>query len=400
MKRFDVAIVGGGPAGSTLGLLLARSGCSVAVLERTDHSDFRIGESLPPAVEPRLRRLALWERVVATHPQPVAGVLSAWGSDELHSSSFITSPQLQGWHIDRSRFDAALSAAAEQAGARVSRRCAVQALRRIQSGSWLLDLASGPERSQLEAQFVVDASGRTAEIARKTGAHRVQIDNLVGISSVFTKSESMHLPSLVEARPDGWWYTAQLPDDRVVAIFFTDADVCAREGLTDPEVYRCLWQQTEHTRARLNDAMPSGSLRVFPAATHRLYSASGDGWLAIGDAAIGRDPLSSSGIDFALASAERAFFALQAIAAGDTHSLAAYDADLQRDFGAYIKQRTAFYSMEQRWPDAIFWARRRHGDVFALETTSSADFATKAQPAASRLQARHPGMPEASTDPQ
>lgn len=399
MKRFDVAIVGGGPAGSTLGLLLARSGCSVAVLERTDHSDFRIGESLPPAVEPRLRRLALWERVVATRPQPVAGVLSAWGSDELHSSSFITSPQLQGWHIDRSRFDAALSAAAEQAGARVFRRCAVQGLMRTQSGSWLLDLASEPERWQLEAQFVVDASGRMAEIARKTGAHRVQIDNLVAISS-FTNTKSAHLPSLVEARPNGWWYTAQLPDDRVVAIFFTDADVCAREGLTDPEVYRSLWDQTEHTRARLNDAVPSSSLRVFPAATHRLRSASGDGWLAIGDAAIGRDPLSSSGIDFALASAERAFFALQALAAGHTNSLAAYDADLQRDFGAYIKQRTAFYSMEQRWPKAIFWPRRRHGDFFALETTSSADFTTKVQPAASRLQARHPGMPEASTDPQ
>jgi hypothetical protein len=83
-----------------------------------------------------------------------------------------------------------------------------------------------------------------------------------------------------------------------------------------------------------------------------------------------RDPLSSSGIDFALASAERAFSALQAIASGDSHALAAYDNNLQRDFEIYLQQRAEFYSQEQRWPNSPFWARRQQrASVLAAAAT-------------------------------
>lgn len=100
-------------------------------------------------------------------------------------------------------------------------------------------------------------------------------------------------------------------------------------------------------------------IQVFPSASHCLSRAGGNGWLAVGDALVARDPLSSTGIDYALASAERAFVALQALAGGLQRSLETYSRQVQDDFDAYLAQRRYYYAMECRWPDAVFWQRRQ-----------------------------------------
>jgi len=46
---FDIIIVGGGPAGSTAGTLLAQQGWNVAIFEKETTPRFKIGESLLPA---------------------------------------------------------------------------------------------------------------------------------------------------------------------------------------------------------------------------------------------------------------------------------------------------------------------------------------------------------------
>src|SRR5207244_4151341 len=47
--RCDVLVIGGGPAGSTIAALLAARGRDVALIEKTHHPRFHIGESLLPA---------------------------------------------------------------------------------------------------------------------------------------------------------------------------------------------------------------------------------------------------------------------------------------------------------------------------------------------------------------
>jgi len=96
---------------------------------------------------------------------------------------------------------------------------------------------------------------------------------------------------------------------------------------------------------------------IFPE-HNRLDRAGGDSWLAIGDAVIGRDPLSSSGIDFALASAERAASVLCALSNGDDESINAYNTEVRTDFAAYLRQQRAYYAVERRWPNSPFWLRR------------------------------------------
>src|ERR1700751_3054251 len=56
---YDVAIIGGGPAGSTAATLLARAGRRVVVFEREKFPRFHIGESLLPFSMKAFRRMDL-----------------------------------------------------------------------------------------------------------------------------------------------------------------------------------------------------------------------------------------------------------------------------------------------------------------------------------------------------
>jgi len=98
---------------------------------------------------------------------------------------------------------------------------------------------------------------------------------------------------------------------------------------------------------------------VVPATSSRLDRATGDGWVAVGDAAMAFDPLSSKGLTHALASGIRAGEALDYALAGNATALDAYGSSASDAFREYSRQRTIYYGRERRWPRSVFW-RRRH----------------------------------------
>ena len=59
----DVFVPGGGPAGSTIAVLLAEPGWDVVIAEKERHPRFQIGESLLPLNLPLLDRLGVREQV-------------------------------------------------------------------------------------------------------------------------------------------------------------------------------------------------------------------------------------------------------------------------------------------------------------------------------------------------
>jgi 2-polyprenyl-6-methoxyphenol hydroxylase-like FAD-dependent oxidoreductase len=331
----------------------------VILLERSVFEEFRVGESLPPAAAARLQRLGVWDAFLETRPAPVHGVQSAWGTEELDSSSFFGDPLLNGWHLDRPLFDAMLTSAAECAGARVFRHACARDVE--PRGRYWTVTASSPEGElRIHSRLLVDATGRSARLCQLMGIGRVRSDRLIGIAAIFPETSTHEaLPSRIESHPLGWWYSAGLPGGRAIAIFFTDSDLSARYGLTRPEAFSHLLKDSRHTSERLAAYVPTRPLQVFPAASHCLDRAAGDSWLAVGDAVIGRDPLSSSGIDFALASAERASSVLCALADGGHESIHAYNTEVRADFAAYRRQHRAYYAMERRWPNSPFWRRRQ-----------------------------------------
>lgn len=340
--KVDVAVVGGGPAGAVAALELARRGAAVTLYERSGYGELRMGETLPPAVNPLLRALGLWDRFVASGPVPSYRTASAWGGPEVAERSFVFSPHGHGWHTDRAGFDRMLADAAAEAGADVRRGAAVRGVRRV-PGGFAVD-AAAPVR----AAVVIDATGRAARIARSLGARRERLDRLVCVARVFARPPGAPPgDTFLEAVPDGWWYASPLPSDRRLVARFADARFSAATGLaTGPG-----WSAALASAARcaeLAAGPPIGPVRVVSAASHHLTPVSGPGWLAVGDAALAVDPLSSGGVAFAMESGRRAV----------TEPGAEYGRFVHAAAVEYRAVRREVYGWERRFAGNAFWRDR------------------------------------------
>lgn len=87
----------------------------------------------------------------------------------------------------------------------------------------------------------------------------------------------------------------------------------------------------------------------------RLEYFGGEGWLAIGDAAMSFDPLSGLGMVKAMQSGIDAAGALVSRA---DRTASSYHRNNETLWTQFLKVRTQYYIMEKRWPRELFWARR------------------------------------------
>jgi flavin-dependent dehydrogenase len=178
LSQCDVVVIGGGPAGSTAGALLAERGYKVVVLEKEHHPRFHIGESLLPANLPLLEKLGVADAVKAIG-------MEKWGAEFVspwHESKSQTFQFGDAWdksmpfsyQVRRSEFDEILIRNAARLGAEVIEGCRVK------------DVAFAPDRSgatvqaqhddgrvqHWRARYVVDASGRDTVLGRQFDVKR------------------------------------------------------------------------------------------------------------------------------------------------------------------------------------------------------------------------------------
>jgi len=362
--RFDVAVAGAGPAGAAAAIALGRAGLSTALIEPAAPAadgELRVGETVPADLRPELEALDAWRSFAAGPHVPLRGTASSWGEDELRCRDALGSPCGGGWHLERSCFDATLAGEARRHGARIFAGCRLAGVARSAAG-WSLALA-GPRGgvSRLSAAFLVDATGRRAAIARRCGTARRRLDRLVAACAVYAwpGGEAPRRHMLIEAAELGWWYAARLPRGRAMVCWMSDSDLVRGGGLHRPGPWCERLAGTRHLRELLAGAERVSPIAVRAAASQCLARASGDGWVAVGDAAAAFDPLSSAGIVLALRSGREAAAAVAGRLAGDGAPLAAYERRVAERFGRYWQGRRAFYALETRWPGAEFWRRRQ-----------------------------------------
>lgn len=372
IRKTDIAVIGGGPAGAAIALELTRGGYSTVVIERSDYRGVRIGETLPPAVKPLLLSLGVWDQFVAQNHSPAFGIRSVWGGDNLYDNDFIFNPYGAGWHVDRASFDEMLASCAGQAGAGLYRNAPLLSCENGNAG-WKIEFADDEGTHRLLAKFLVDATGRTSYVARQQGAKRITGDRLIGVFFFFSLNSGKSAiddSTLIEAVEDGWWYSAGLPDSRLVMAYMTDADLYARaRKQTNFSCLRKL-QQTEHSSLRVEPYVLTSGPLIVPANSSCLDRSAKGNWLAIGDAAMAFDPLSGQGVYKALQSALRAAEAIDQHLTGNTSALSDYSAAVAQDFDRYLSTRRMFYSRERRWPGSTFWKRRAGDGITERQTVS------------------------------
>jgi flavin-dependent dehydrogenase len=339
----DVAVIGGGPAGASVALCLARRGRSVALIEAPGpcHRD---GETLPPEINPVLRELKVLDAFYETAALESPGIVSSWGGPEPYEQDFLRNPHGPGWHVDRSRFDAMLCREAARAGARRIRAAGPIAR---DGDLWRL--------GHVTAHILVDASGRNGIPLGRPCRRRID-DRLLALilrAAAPSPGRTYDLRAFIEAVPAGWWYSAPAPDAGIVAMLFTDCAVYTREGIVPEEQLR----HAPLTGSRLEGAAFAESRVVYVTSSIREEIA-GDAWLSVGDSASSYDPLSGRGIFKALRHASRAAEAIVAYLSGDLTALERYASRVRAEFEGYATGRRLYYASETRWPETTFWRRR------------------------------------------
>jgi len=363
-KARIIAIIGGGPAGSATALSLLRSGQhDVRLFNARQHSKIKIGESIPPAATPVLKRLGVSHFLSEKIHKACSGSVSIWGTDTPGYNDFWLNPVGKGFHLDRNQFDQQLYQAAQSRGARCFDGWRLHSVVRQASGFELLfQFDSGKEKS-VRADFVVDASGQVACFARRLGVARNVLDEVISLCAIFPleKNVKMSNRTFAEAVENGWWYAACLPGDRVIVSLTSDAGIIREQGLNDPGK----WHQQLHKTRGLKDWLPSALLQQLPelqikvAPSAILSRVTGTNWLAVGDAASSYDPLTSAGITKALMQGEQAGMAIARVCQeADNQAVDDYQDMVFNQFSQYVSLRNKLYRAENRYCQRPFWQRR------------------------------------------
>lgn len=165
VSECDIAIIGGGPAGSTAAALLAQKGYRVTLLEKAHHPRFHIGESLLPTNLPLLEQLGVAEEVRAIGMEKWGAEFASPWHDHKQVYQFGDAWDKSlpyAYQVPRAQFDDILIRNAGRKGATVIEGCRVTDVAFLPNDEGALVHAqhdSGATQSW-RARFVLDASGR------------------------------------------------------------------------------------------------------------------------------------------------------------------------------------------------------------------------------------------------
>ena len=360
MIEVDIVVLGAGPAGAALALTLAPRH-RVLLVDRARDPVPRIGESLIPAARRLFRDMRILDALEADGHTAYLGNISHWDDGPAQVTDFMRDPDGPGWHLDRVRFERFMRAAAVERGAGLIAPARIGSVDRASDG-WDLSLVADTETARVRTELLVDATGRAATLAKRLGAERENVDRLTAhwlTGGVECETSATAGFSIVESEPEGWWYSAPLASGVRILAFHADSDAT-------PSEIRDLDHFIDRAMALpgLGPVLEGIGFRVMTevaitaANSARLSEVSGDRWLAVGDAALGFDPLASRGLFNALYTGWSGAMACHDVLTGDRPDFQTYGEDLERVWALYRRHLEVVCASESRWRDHRFWRRR------------------------------------------
>jgi flavin-dependent dehydrogenase len=304
-----VAIVGAGPSGSALAILLARQGTDVTLFDDGRRPDLLVGESLVPAVVPILQRLGI-EQEIARWSRVKPGVSFIWSPTERVDIAFARfAPAVfpYAYNVPRPRFDEALLDTAIGAGAQhVKVRAQLRAVTSVELALVPEALAAAPALQQRPPHLLVDATGRARHGSRTLAIPaRLGPRKDVAHFAHFEGFRWDEVPGqvLIARGQAGWSWCIPLEHRLSVGIVLGQDDAARLGRAPEERLERAI-----ATDAWLSSVVGGGK-RVTDVATYSNYQliserGHGRGWAMVGDAFGFIDPMLSPGVFLALRSAE------------------------------------------------------------------------------------------------
>jgi flavin-dependent dehydrogenase len=324
MESYDVAIIGGGPAGSTAATLLSKAGRRVIVLERDKFPRFHIGESLLPFSMQTFTRLGLQEKLRAGFLEKFGGEIAEAGGEKAAKFYFkdgFGSRTDRSYQVTRSKFDKMLLDHAAESGAEVREETLVEnvdfdrdgamlALRR-DARSRVLGRAEARLSENIRARYVVDASGRNSVIGNKFKLKK-SYQHLQKLS-LFAHYEGLEREEGIDATLtrmvrtlQSWFWVIPLENDRTSIGIVLEAADFKSSGLSAEEFFERAIAEQPLVRNRIGAGRRVSQVYTAADFSYRSERLTSDRWLLAGDAAGFIDPVFSSGVFLAVLAGEQA----------------------------------------------------------------------------------------------
>lgn len=301
-QSVDVAVIGGGPAGSMLATLAAEAGFEAMLFESERFPRFQIGESLLPVANLALQRVGI-DLDSEGFQQKAGAEFHDERDDRCKVYPFregLAETPFATHQVDRASFDSLLLDRAKSSGV-----CALVGERATGISTTEEHVAVESKHADgsvrtIRARYLVDASGRRCVVARTR--HTLKLIKRFGRSAVYHHASSLpsHEADELQAsgnirilvRDDGWIWIIPLGGGRV-SVGFVSA---AHRG--SDELLGCL-RDSPMLRSILHGAHVHES-RVASGFSQVNTEPFGRRWACIGDASIFLDPVFSSGVSLAL----------------------------------------------------------------------------------------------------
>ena len=358
---YDVLVIGGGPAGSTVAALTAQAGHSTLLVERSSFPRFHVGESLIPETYWTLKRLGLIEKLSASaFPKKYSVQFFSEGmkpSAPFYFDEYKDCASSQTWQVWRDEFDQMMLELVTANGGTV--RTETQVLDVLFDG----DTATGArirERSdegtsdrEIAAQVVVDATGQSTFLASRLGLKAT--DPALRKGSIWTYFENAHrdpgrdegatLIMQTEGKKS-WFWSIPLPGN-ITSIGCTGSmEYLFPKGESAAAIFERELDRCPAMKDRLTEASRVRDYLATKDYSYYSRQGAGNGWLLVGDAFGFIDPVYSSGVYLALKSGELAADAVHAALEADDLSadrLGAWQADYREGLMLFRKLVYAFY---------------------------------------------------------
>ena len=316
-EHADVLVIGGGPAGTTAATFLARKGWKVALLEKSRHPRFHIGESLLPMNLPILERLGVLEQVRAIGVHKLGADFPVQdAADTTHVFRFdrALDPRFgYAFQVKREQFDQLLFENARASGVDAREDTTVE---RVEFEGGRPRVAHARTRDgrgyRVRFGYLVDASGRdtflgnTLKLKGKSKLHQSAaiFSHFKGVQ----RREGEDAGNItVDRFAHGWFWLIPLKDDvmSVGAVCFPEY-LKQRRGSANEEFLMQTLQSTPTVWKRMQQAQRVAPVHVTGNYSYTCSTMAGPGWVMAGDAYAFIDPVFSSGVYLGMNSAEHA----------------------------------------------------------------------------------------------
>ena len=349
VNRFDVLVVGGGPAGSTIAALLATRGETVVLVEKDIHPRFHIGESLLPMNVPLLEELGVKEDIDRIG-MPKFGVefVSPWhdNTSMLEFAEAWDKSLFYAYEVRRSEFDHILLKNAAAKGTIVIEGCRIAQVDFPAEGGVV---ATGQDNDGLprrfEAKFLVDATGRDTLLAGCLAIK--QRNRRHGSAAVFGHfTGARRLPGKAAGNISifwfnhGWFWFIPLVDGTTSVGAVCPPDFMKNRGSDVTSFLQSLIAQCPTLAERLADANMTGPATATGNYSYQAERMTGENFIMVGDAYAFIDPVFSSGVYLAMKGA----FLGAAVVTACLHQSAAAAERARRHFELEVRSALARFS--------------------------------------------------------